>query len=235
MRRKFIFSTGEYYHIYSRGTDKRSIFGNKKDYERFIALLYLCNNADSVNISSFIRGGREMNELLNIKIKETLVDIGAYCLMSNHFHLFIHEKQENGISLFMKKLLTAYSMYYNKKHKRTGGLFEGTFLATHIDDDRYLKYLFSYIHLNPVKMIDPKWKERGIRDIQEAKKHLLTYVYSSYFDYMNIERKEKKILNRPAFPEYFANSQEFERFIDEWLSFKKDFTEDFAKIGTLKK
>jgi putative transposase len=235
MQRKFIFSIGEYYHIYNRGTDKRIIFTDKKDYERFVALLHLCNNTKSVDVSAFIRGGRSFSELLSIKVKERLVDIGAYCLMPNHFHLFIREKQEDGISLFMKKLLTAYSMYFNKKHKRTGGLFEGPFLATHIDNDVYLKYLFSYIHLNPVKIIDPKWKENGITDIKEAKKHLLAYVYSSYFDYMNIDRKEKKILNRPAFPEYFANSKEFEQYIDEWLCFKKDLTEHFAKIGAKKK
>ena len=235
MQRKFIFSIGEYYHIYNRGTDKRIIFKNKKDYDRFVALLYLCNNKKSVDVNGFIRGGRSLAELLNVRVKETLVDIGAYCLMSNHFHLFIREKQENGISLFMKKLLTAYSMYFNRKHKRTGCLFEGTFLATHIDNDVYLKYLFSYIHLNPVKIIDPKWKENGVTNIAEAKKHLLSYVYSSYFDYMNIDRKEKKILNRLAFPEYFANSQEFEQYIDEWLTFKKDSTEEFAKIGAINK
>ena len=235
MHRKFIFSIGEYYHIYNRGTDKRIIFTNKKDYERFVALLYLCNNKTSVDVSAFIRGGRSLSELLNVEVKETLVDIGAYCLMPNHFHLFIREKQENGISLFMKKLLTAYSMYFNKKHQRTGGLFEGPFLATHVDNDQYLKYLFSYIHLNPVKIIDPKWKENGITNRVEAKKHLLTYVYSSYFDYININRKEGKILNKPAFPEYFANSQEFEQCINEWLSFKEDFVEKFVKSKSLRK
>jgi len=235
MRRKFIFSIGEYYHIYNRGTDRRTIFTNKKDYERFISLLYLCNNTASIDLCSFIRGGRSLSELLNVKIKESLVDIGAYCLMPNHFHLFIREKQENGISLFMKKLLTAYSMYFNKKHTRTGGLFEGPFLATHIDNDEYLKYLFSYIHLNPVKIIDPKWKENGINNKEEAKKHLLTYIYSSYFDYMNMDRKEKKILNKQAFPEYFANSGEFDQFIDEWLSFKNSLNDKFEKVGPVDK
>ena len=93
MHRKVIFSIGEYYHIYNRGTDKRIIFTNKKDYERFVALLYLCNNKTSVDVSAFIRGGRSLSELLNVEVKETLVDIGAYCLMPNHFHLFEKNKK----------------------------------------------------------------------------------------------------------------------------------------------
>ncbi|KKQ87003.1 MAG: Transposase [Parcubacteria group bacterium GW2011_GWF2_38_8] len=219
MQRNFSFSVDEYYHIYNRGTDKRIIFGNKNDYNRFMTLLYLCNNTMPIDISNLIRGGLSFTELMDIKVNEKLVDIGAYCLMPNHFHLFVREKRENGISLFMKKLLTAYSMYFNKKHKRTGGLFEGPFLATHVDTDEYLKYMLSYIHLNPVKIIDSKWKENGIMDRVKAKKYLSTYVYSSYLDYMNINRKEERILNKVAFPEYFTNFQEFEHFISEWLSF----------------
>ena len=222
MRRKFMFSIGEYYHIYNRGTDKRIIFLDKNDYNRFIVLLYLCNNTTPVDINRFIREGQSFTELINIKINEGLVDIGAYCLMPNHFHLFIREKQENGISLFMKKLLTAYSMYFNIKHSRKGRLFEGPFLATHVDSDEYLKYLFSYIHLNPIKIIDPKWKENGITNHIEAKQYLSTYFYSSYLDYMNTNRKEGKILNKIAFPEYFTKFKEFEQFIDEWISFAKD-------------
>src|SRR5674476_643636 len=153
MRRKFQFSIGEYYHIYNRGTDKRSIFLESNDYNRFVLILHLCNNKNPVDISNLIREGLSFTELMNIEVEERLVDIGTYCLMPNHFHLLLREQQENGISLFMKKLLTAYSMYFNKKHNRTGGLFEGPFLARHADTDEYLKYLFSYIHLNPIKII----------------------------------------------------------------------------------
>jgi len=139
--------------------------------------------------------------------------------MPNHFHLLVREKEANGISLFMKKLLTAYSMYFNKKYKRTGRLFEGPFLAKHADTDEYLKYLFSYIHLNPVKLVDPKWKENKITDRAKAKKYLAEYKFSSYLDYMRVRRGEGKILNKSAFPGYFLNFKDFEQFIDEWLSF----------------
>lgn len=220
MQRRFDFSIGEYYHIYNRGTDKRTIFLNSYDYNRFIVLLYLCNSTKPVDISNLIREGLSFTDLLGIKIEERLVDVGAYCLMPNHFHLLVRENRENGISLFMKKLLTAYSMYFNKKNDRKGRLFEGSFSAKHADTDEYLKYLFSYIHLNPIKLIDSEWKENGIKDRVGAKKYLDGYFYSSYLDYFGINRKESEILTPEVFPEYFSEFSDFEYFIDEWLSFK---------------
>jgi putative transposase len=173
-----------------------------------------------------LRKGLSFTDFFDYKVEETLVDIGVYCLMPNHFHLLIKEKTENGISLFMKKLLTAYSMYFNKCNKRSGRLFEGPFLATHANTDNYLKYLFSYIHLNPVKLIDPLWKEVGIKDLIKANKYISKYIYSSYLDYTGIERREHKIINRTAFPEYFLDSQDFDKFINEWLLCKgQSFTE----------
>jgi hypothetical protein len=149
-----------------------------------------------------------------------LVDIGAYVLMDNHFHLLVHEKTEGGTSLFIGKLLTAYSMYFNKKYDRTGTLFEGPFKATHVDNDVYLKYLFAYVHLNPVKIIDPEWKENGIKDRVAAKEYLEKYPYSSYHEYMGMTRQESGIVRMNAFPEYFIKPQDFIGFLDDWLFFK---------------
>lgn len=220
MRRNFAFSVDEFYHIYNRGTDKRVIFTDINDYNRFVLLLRLCNSATQVDISNKLREG--LTELMSIDVSDRLVDIGAYCLMPNHFHLIVRENQEGGISRFMKKLLTAYSMYFNKKHKRTGGLFEGPFKARHADSDEYLKYLFAYIHLNPVKIIDPEWKENGITDRGKVKEHLTEYRFSSYLDYMSDQKREEElILNKPAFPEYFSNFKEFDEFINEWLNYPK--------------
>lgn len=153
---------------------------------------------------------------------ETLVDVGAYCLMPNHFHVLLKEKQENGTSIFMEKLSTAYSMYFNKKNNRTGKLFEGRFRAEHLNSDEYLKYIFMYIHLNPVKIIDPTWKDQGISDIDKIKEYLYDYKNSSYLDFLEIPRKESLILNRAVFPEYFTSKQEFLKEIDEWLNYPRD-------------
>ena len=217
MERKFNFSIGEFYHIYNRGNGKRNIFLNKQDKERFILLLFVCNNVDHVVIKDLPRG----SPLGKIKRGETLVDIGVFCLMPNHFHLLLHEKIEGGITKFMSKLLTAYPMYFNKKYERTGGLFEGTFKAEYVDNDNYLKYLFSYIHLNPVKLIEPKWKEVGVKNKNRVKKYLKEYKYSSYVDYLGEDREEKLILNKEAFPEYFEEFKDFEEFIDEWFDYNK--------------
>lgn len=216
MERRLEFSIGEFYHVYNRGNNKSLIFLDDKDRQRFQKLLFLCNGTKPV-VFKTIQGP----SLEKVDRGETLVDIGAYCLMPNHFHLLLKEKRENGISLFMKKLLTAYSMYFNKKHERRGPLFESRFKATHLNNDRYLKYIFSYIHLNPVKLIDPLWKENGITDMQKSKIYLTEYKYSSYADYMGIEREEKCILNTSVFPEYFLDFREFEIYIDEWLNYPR--------------
>ncbi len=137
--RRIELSIGEYYHIYNRGTDKRGIFLSPKDYERFIALLHVCNAIEPINARL---QRRSLKDTLAIKQPKRLVDIGTYCLMPNHFHLLIRERRENGISLFMHRLSTAYTMYFNIKNNRTGSLFEGVFKAQHVNTDEYLKYLF---------------------------------------------------------------------------------------------
>lgn len=217
MSRKFQFSIGEKYHIYGRGNDKRTIFLDNRDYVRFIALLYVCNNTETIHLSD--HQNSTLAELLEIERELELVDIGAYCLMPNHFHLLIHEKIINGISKFMQKVLTAYTMYFNKKYEKAGSLFSSRFRANHIDNDNYLKYLFSYIHLNPIKIIDPKWKENGISNKQKAKIFLDSYNYSSFPDYSGEQRKERVILNTGVFPGYFNNFKEFEDFINDWLNY----------------
>ncbi|MEK7460156.1 MAG: transposase [Patescibacteria group bacterium] len=220
MIRNIDLSIGEYYHIYNRGTDKRTIFLNHHDYNRFKALLYACNSATPVDISKHFREGRSFVEIFEIDRGETLVDIIAYCLMPNHFHFLIRERSEGGIQKFMMKLSTGYSMYFNNKNKRTGALFESRFKAKHADTDEYLKYLLAYIHLNPVKIIDPLWKEEGIKDRFAAQAYLRSYEHSSYLDYQGIARLETKITNREAGPEYFTTVKDFDDFVNDWLTFK---------------
>lgn len=217
MGRNIKFASGSYFHIYNRGTEKREIFLDNNDYQRFLILLYLCNNIDPVNIRDRLDKGLTFGEFFNIERKETLVDIGAYCLMNNHVHLLVKNKTENGISRFTQKLFTGYTMYFNKKNKRTGSLFESTFKANLVDKNEYLKYLFAYIHLNPIKLIESDWKEKGIKDIDKAKIFLKNYLWSSYSFYIG-ERKNDPILNKEDFPRYFYNNKEFNEFVNDWLS-----------------
>ncbi|MEK7180210.1 MAG: transposase [Patescibacteria group bacterium] len=179
---------------------------------------------EPLDMRTYFNEGRSFVDLFSIARKRTFVDIGAYCLMPNHFHILVKEKIENGITKFIGKLLTAYSMYFNKRQQRTGSLFEGRFKARHVDSDEYLKYLFSYIHLNPIKLIDKEWRENNIPDRIKAHKYLQEYPYSSHLDYHQIiVRKETVILNKSAFPEYFLQPKEFDAFISDWLSIKESF------------
>ncbi len=209
--RKVPFVINEFYHIYNRGTDKRIIFHDQEDYERFCNLLFLSNSDAGFkihfspkNIFDAFRGGQ-------------IVALGAYCLMPNHFHLLLTPRIGGGISKFMQKVTTGYSMYYNKKYSRTGTLFQGKFKSEHVDSDRYLKYLFSYIHLNPIKIIESKWKEEGIKDENASVCFLKKYLFSSYIDYLGVDRKQKLILNREFFPNYFPTARLYEKEIFEWI------------------
>lgn len=220
MNRKIDFSPENYYHIYNRGTDKRNIFATQDDYRRFLGLLYICNNTENIDWRELLPKGTDFFNIFATKRKETLVDIGSYCLMPNHFHLLVRERVEKGISIFIKKICTAYVMYFNKKNKRDGSLFQGKFKAELINRDEYLKYLFAYIHLNPVKLIEPKWKETGIKNHTKAIEFLNKYKWSSYPYYIGVEN-ENYILNKASFPDYFENFNDFNAFIKKWLTFPK--------------
>lgn len=224
MSRKLEFGVNEFYHIYNRGTDKRPIFLDDIDRQRFSYGLFMLNTPVAVEMKRV--GGQASDKLFDPKKKktsETLVDIGAYCLMPNHFHLLVREKREGGLSVFMHKLLTSYSMYFNLKHKRTGALFESPFRAQHVADDDYLRYLFAYIHLNPIKMINPGWPETEIGGMDQAIEHLKGYRFSSYLDYLSeATRPEQKILNRTAFPEYFQKPSEFSELLKDWLLYRAE-------------
>jgi len=207
--RKTPLAIGEYYHIYNRGVEKKKIFLDKEDYFHFLKLLYICNSKKSIKLRNiekiFDRG-------------ETIVDIGAYCLMPNHFHLLCREKTESGISIFIKKLLTAYAMYFNKKYERNGVLFQGRFKSEHANTDNYLKYLYAYIHLNPAKLKEPKWKELKNYNSKQLLNFIKEYPYSSLYEYLN---NKIKIINPAPFPNYFPKIKDHINDLFEWLSIEK--------------
>lgn len=217
--RKVNFVEGEFYHIYNRGNSKQAIFKNPNDYFQFINLLYIANT--SVNFNLFDLKRNNNFDVFSVKRKDNLVAISAYCLMPNHFHILLTPLVENGVSKFMQKLSTGYSMYFNRRYKRTGSLFEGKFKSEHAGEDQYLKYLFSYIHLNPIKLFDKDWKKRGIQNKKRILQFLHTYKYSSYLDYLKIDRKEKLILDPKHTVQYFPNKEIFQKEIFDWISYSR--------------
>lgn len=206
MYRKTPFAENEHYHIYSRGVEKRKIFLNTKDYERFVALLYIMNQDISFRMDNFLQAHKNnLIEIFKEKRQESLVSILSYCIMPNHFHLILYEHKDGGISKFMGKLLTAYSMYFNTKYERSGPLFTHPFRSEHIDNESQYMWIFSYVHLNPLSIIDKTWKEKGVKNKQEAEKLLREYQFYSYQDFLGDKRPESAIIDFSMVPEYIKN------------------------------
>ncbi len=200
--------SNEYYHLYNRGNGKNKIFLDKEDYDRFVKLLYVCNSERSFNFRDLVLETKI--DAFDFERGKPLVSILGWVLMPNHFHIILisprsdlGEKGINPISEFMRKVSTAYAMYFNKKYERSGGLFEGAFKSRHIGEENYFNYIFSYVHLNPIKLIQKDWKEKGILDKNIAKIFLENYEYSSFHDYFDLKRKQGNILDMNSIPEYF--------------------------------
>ena len=129
-----------YYHILDRGVEQRDVFINPKDFEKFLNIL----------------------NTVSLKFNVTL---HAYCLMNNHYHLLI-ETKDNRLSYFMKLINSQYAIYFNKRYKRVGHLWQGRFKSWYVTDERYLYTLIKYIEYNPLKA--------------KIIKNLGEYPYSSY-------------------------------------------------------
>lgn len=212
--RRVALAPGEYYHIYNRGNSKQTIFRSEEDYRRFVTLLYTANGTKAFELREI-----RADQIFDFNRGDAQVAIGAYCLMPNHFHILLTPLVDDGVERFMRKLSTGYSMYFNKKYFRTGTLFEGRFKSEHVNEDRYLKYLFSYIHLNPVKLIQSDWREVGIKNMEATMQYLNNYQYSSYLDNEQT-RPQSAILKRTLFPEYFKDKSSVDRELVEWLMYK---------------
>lgn len=146
--RKLTFAEGEFYHVYNRGTDKRTIFSDLGDFSRFLESVVEFNAPDPIGSlyeQSFRTkrpGGGGVSKV------GRLVNIVAYCLNQNHYHFVLEQVSEKGIEKFMQRLGTGYTMYFNNKYDRTGSLFQGTFKAVHIDSNPYLLHASAYVNLN---------------------------------------------------------------------------------------
>jgi len=177
------FITGECYHIYNRGVEKRDIFLENGDFLRFVHYLYVLNDNSPLSVN-FRRNPIMYEVSPRTSPRKKLVDIFAFCLMPNHYHLFIRQKIENGISKFMQKLGTAESMFFNAKYKHTGSVFQGKFKFKRVKDGAQTICLANYIHLNPTDLIESGWRETGVKNPQKVMKFLENYRWSSHLDYV---------------------------------------------------
>jgi putative transposase len=209
MQRKFVFDIGELYHIFNRGVEKRIIFQKDPDRKRFQELLYLANGDRPLAFKS-IQGLPLDHDRGN-----THASIIAYSLMPNHFHLIGREDKSGGLTRLMGKLSTAYAMYFNTKYERTGPLLCHPFRARHIDSDDYFRWVLSYVHLNPLDIMDSGWSEKGEIDFDSAVKFLETFAYSSYPDYFLEKRPASRIVNKAALPVAVSDLEDVELMLEE--------------------
>jgi len=197
-QRKVQFVVGEYYHCYNCGIEERSVFGDVRDYHRFLELLYLANDEFPLRRGDI--GTNKFEEVLKIPRGKKLVAIQAFCLMPNHFHLVLKEICYGGITAFMRKVGTAYTMYFNSRHGRKGNLFVGPFQSRHISPDPHLQHLISYVHCAPAALYEPLgWKTSHVVDPQLLGEQIAAYPYSSLGIYSGIYRPIVTILDAEVF------------------------------------
>jgi len=213
-----------FYHIYNRGVDKRNIFLDDQDYRVFLHLLkfYLSPQEQKYQNQHPLT---EVTGIIPVRLHlfETLpneIDLLTFCLIANHFHLLLKQITADGVTKLLRRITITYAMYFNKRYKRVGHLFQGIFKAAFIENDAYLLYLSKYIHLNPTELT-------GIIPVN--------YPYSSYAYYMGTKSapwiKPKFILD------YFQNNKN-DLLLPKQINSYKSFVEEYQQnpqelLGTL--
>jgi putative transposase len=209
------FSTGEIYHCYNRGVDKRVIYTKTPEYSYFVHLLYELNDGNSANntarnltLHEHPKRPRERTD-----DREKLVDILAFTLMPNHYHLLLRQRVDNGIPKFMQKVGTGYTMYFNEIHDRSGALFQGRYKSVHIENGRQMLYIPHYIHLNPLDL-----NGRGSTStIKDAGEFLMKYKWSSYPDYVG-GCAFPSVTDRGFILDLFGGIQKYKKDITQFIS-----------------
>lgn len=192
------YSPESYYHVYNRGVAKQPIFIDDQDYKTFLSYLKLYLTTPNLQ-------GQSLQVAPSKKLKNysEQVTLLAYCLMPNHFHLFIFQKDSNSMSEFISSISTKFSMYFNKKYRRVGHVFQGRYKAVSITTESQFIYLSKYIHRNPL-------------DILPARTVLAGYKFSSYQNYLGLFNQPW--INKDEIMSYFSQNkikQSYKAFVEE--------------------
>lgn len=201
------FKQGNYYHVANYGVDKRTIFQDEEDYRTFLYYLKVYLLPKNV-----IEKMPNLPKRMLTKSRNAEVELIAYSLMPNHFHMLLVEKEAGGISLFMKQLSNAYTKYFNERQKRSGSLFEGPFKAAEVKSE-HLTQVVRYIHLNSFLA--------GMVDDPEK------YRWSDFPTYTN--SKEVNISNATPVLSQFNTSADYKHFVHNYM----DYAEKVKTLGTL--
>lgn len=236
-----------------RGIDGQAIFLEKRDCSRFFANLLLFNNRESTTNfyrrcflensksdkikDSFVTGTRPdlvpetwlvSKARKDILVPDPLVNILAYALVKNHFHLILRQICESGVSRFMHKLGTGFAGYINRKYGRAGHLFQGRFRAVHIKNEDQARHIFVYVHTNTLELIEPGWRERGIKNKNRAINFLEKSFLTSYPEYLSRNR-ELSLVDKSFFLKLLEGSGGCRRFVENWILHKAEIA-NFGNI-----
>ena len=202
---------GNIYHILNRGIEKGIILHEPNDYKRFILDLYKFNNQGSALRLS------DENWPDNLPTQNKIVEILAWSLMPNHYHLLIQENIDGGAINFVKRIGNGYTKYFNIKNNRSGYLFQNSAKIILVERNEHFLYLPFYINANPIDLIESDWKNKGIRNQERVLNFLEKYQWSSYQDHVGIANFPQ-ITNKQLFFKIFDTSQkQYKKDFQEWL------------------
>lgn len=237
-QRKEQFVTREIYHIVIEGIEE--IFKDIDDFYRAIFSIYEFNNAKEVKIRERRKARQKQKEELkkiaqefqkiknqikpdtgpaSVDSRDKLVEVLAFCIMPNHIHLLLRQLKDNGIIKFIQKIGTGYGGYFNRKYGHRGHVTKKRFTAVHIKNEEQLKTVFVYIHTNPISLIEPKWKEIGIKNPEKAIEFTENYKWSSYPDYI-AKRNFPSVTNREFLLKIMGGEQGCKEFVEAWIKYK---------------
>ena len=230
-RKPRAFEIGGVYHILNRGVEKRKIFLKNQDYSRFIFGLEFFNDKDSNDLWKVLsRGGTVPPRVLEERIaaernrkQKPIVELLAFTLIPNHYHLILKEIREGGISLFMRKM-GGYSTYFNKQYARVGSLLQSRYTSVRIENDVQLNNVFVYVHTNPVELVEPEWKKFKVQNSKKAVEYLENYKWSSYHDYVG-NPTFPLATQRTFFLNFYGKEDNCRQVIKDWIEFKAQRTE----------
>lgn len=214
------FAKDEFYHVFNRGVEHLSLFKTQRDFQRFYNSLYLFNNvyyANPGNISppSTLRTQDIEAMLVWEKRRLPFVSIASFCLIRNHFHLFLLQRRDEGIPQFMHRLGMGYAHYFNTRYHRTGRLFEGPFKAVLVEREAHYEHLPRYIHLNALDGTNMPWRDGRITRWAEAKKLLERYPWSSHHVYAG-KRQLLPVVDESLAGEFFDSPERYEEYLRSW-------------------
>ncbi len=212
-----------YYHIYNRGVERRQIFLDKQDYTAFLGCLklYLTPPQTIDRRFAVTLQGSSLSDTQKVVYApsrqpcnhESTIELVAYCLMPNHFHLMLRSIERDSMTRFMRSLSTRYSMYFNKKYERVGPLFQGIYKAVMIEQENQFLWVTKYIHRNPL----------SLQLYRDDPCKIVDYPYSSYQNYLGIIHqtwvRPENILT------YFSHTDpknSYQNFVEEPLANQKE-------------